>query len=140
MHGLFLDLHLAAFDAAHVQHVVDEGQQVLTGNGDFLEIIQYLFLVINMRCRQRCKPDNGIHRGADVVAHIEQEFPLGTVCGCFMLHGQLQFAVLFFQLRLIFFCLRFFLLCQRSDRPFSDGLYYTDQHDVDDQNSCDCRD
>ena len=52
VHCLFLDLYLAALDAAHVQHIVDEGEQVLAGGGDLFQVIQHLFLIINMGRRQ----------------------------------------------------------------------------------------
>ena len=48
MHRLFLDLHLAALDTAHVQHIVDEGEQVLAGGGDLFQVVQHLFFIINM--------------------------------------------------------------------------------------------
>ena len=110
MHRLFLDLHLAALDTAHVQHIVDEGEQVLAGSGDLFQVVQHLFLIINMGCRQRGEADDGVHRGADVVAHVEQELPLGAVCRCLVPDGKLQLAVLLFQLGVILLLLLPFLL------------------------------
>ena len=52
MHCLFLDLYLAALDTAHIQHIVDEGEQVLAGSGDLFQVVQHLFLIINMGRRQ----------------------------------------------------------------------------------------
>ena len=110
VHRLFLDLHLAALNAAHVQHIVDEGEQVLAGSGDLFQIIQHLLLILNMGRRQRGEADNGVHRGADVVAHVEQELPLGAVCRCFVPDGKLQLAVLLLQLGVVLLLLLFPLL------------------------------
>ena len=110
VHCLFLDLYLAALDAAHVQHIVDEGEQVLAGGGDLFQVVQHLFFIINMGRRQRGEADNGVHRSADVVAHVEQELPLGAVCRCLVPDGKLQLAVLLFQLGVILLLLLPFLL------------------------------
>ena len=56
----------------------------------------------------------GVHGGADIVAHIEQELPLGTVCRTLVLECDLQFAVLFLQLSLITFFSCSFFCCSIS--------------------------
>ena len=66
-------LHLPALDAAHFQHVVDQRQQVAAGGFDLVQIIpaaggQVLFPF----CQGHIAHD-GIHRGADIVAHIGKE-------------------------------------------------------------------
>ena len=81
-----VDLHLfqmelSAFDAAHVQHVVDEGEQVLAGGKGLGEIILHPLLVVNVADRQRGKADDGVHGGADVVGHIGKEGALGAIGG-----------------------------------------------------------
>lgn len=127
MHRLFLDLHLAALDAAHIQHIVDEGEQVLAGDRDLFQVVQHLFLIINMGRRQRGEADDGVHRGADVVAHVEQELPLGTVCRCLVPDGKLQLAVLLLQLGVVFLLLLPLLLFRKlhgamAQRLCGDGI------------------
>ena len=138
MHRLFLDLHLAALDAAHVQHIVDEGEQVLAGGGDLFQVVQHLFLIINMGRRQRGEADNGVHRGADVVAHVEQELPLGAVCRCLVPDGKLQLAVLLFQLGVILPLLLFPLLLRSRRRAAAQRLQHCHTDQIEDQCSQQC--
>ena len=65
--------------------------------------------MVDMGRSQRGEANDGVHGGTDIVAHIEQELPLGTVCRPLVLECDLQLAVLFLQLSLILFLL-FFLL------------------------------
>ena len=95
---------------SHIQHIIDEGKQVLAGGGDLFQVVQHLFLMVDMGRSQRGEANDGVHRGADIVAHIEQELPLGTVCRPLVLERDLQLAVLFLQLSLILFLLFFLLL------------------------------
>ena len=109
MHRFFLDLYLSALDAAHIQHIIDEGKQMLAGCGDLFEVVQHLFPIVDMGRSQRSEADDGVHGGADIVAHIEQELPLGAVCRPLVLKRDLQLAVLFLQLGLVLPLLLFFL-------------------------------
>ena len=43
----FFDPHFSAFDLAHIQYIVDQRQQMLTGNSNFAEIILNLFLIVD---------------------------------------------------------------------------------------------
>ena len=81
---------------------------MLAGGRDLFRYVQHLFLIINMGRSQRGEADDGVHGGANIVAHIEQELPLGTVCRTLVLECDLQFAVLFLQLSLILLLLLFF--------------------------------
>ena len=101
MHRLLINLDLAVLDAAHVQHVVDEGKEVLAGGGDLLQVVQHLLAVVDVGRGQRREADDGVHRRADVVAHVEEELPFGAVCRPLMLQGDFQPAVLFLQLGLV---------------------------------------
>ena len=110
MHRFFFNFYFSALDAAHIQHIIDEGKQMLAGGRDLFQVVQHLFLIINMGRSQRGEADDGVHGGANIVAHIEQELPLGTVCRTLVLECDLQFAVLFLQLSLILLLLLFLLL------------------------------
>ena len=110
VHRFFFDLYFSALDAAHIQHIIDEGKQMLAGGGDLFQVVQHLFLMVDVGRSQRGEANDGVHGGTDIVAHIEQELPLGTVCRPLVLECNLQLAVLFLQLSLILFLLFFLLL------------------------------
>ena len=69
----------AAFDTAHIQNIVDQTEQMLARYADFLQILFDKVNVINMRRGKGRKPDNGIHRGANIVRHTVQEYSLGLI-------------------------------------------------------------
>ena len=46
--GIALQVDLPAFDMRHVEHVVDEAQQVIPGEGDLFEIIDGLDFVVDV--------------------------------------------------------------------------------------------
>ncbi len=48
----FLDLHLAALNAAHVQNIIDQAQQVIAGCGDLCKIILHFLRIVNV-CRRQ---------------------------------------------------------------------------------------
>ena len=83
---------------------------MVAGSKGLGQIILHPLLVVDIADRQCGKADDGVHGGADIVAHIEQELPLGTVCRTLVLECDLQFAVLFLQLSLILLLLLFLLL------------------------------
>ncbi len=74
---LFLQMYLAAFDAAHIQHVVNKAQKVVAGGHDFLQVFLHLLLVVNVGDGQGGKADDGVHGSADVVGHVGKEDALG---------------------------------------------------------------
>ena len=79
MQRLLQNSHLAAFDTAHIQHIINKRQQMLTSYADFLQIILQHFWLIHMRSRQRGEADNRVHRRADIMRHAVEELRLGTV-------------------------------------------------------------
>ena len=79
MHRLLHNPHLAAFDTAHIQHIIDKRQQMFAGNADFLQIILQQLRLIYMRSSQRRKADNRIHRRADIVRHTVEELRFGYI-------------------------------------------------------------
>ena len=72
-------MELSAFDAAHIQHIVDEREQMVAGSKGLGQIILHPLLVVNIADRQCSKADDGVHGGADVVGHIGKEGALGAV-------------------------------------------------------------
>ena len=74
-------MDLSAFDAAHIQHIVDEGEQMVAGCKGLGKIIFHPILIVNIADRQRGKTDDGVHGGADIVGHIGKEGALGAVGG-----------------------------------------------------------
>ncbi len=69
----FLDDDLAAFDAAHVQHVVDQRQQVAARHRYLLKVVRNQVRVVEMLLRQLGVAHDGVHRRADIVAHAVEE-------------------------------------------------------------------
>ena len=133
MHRLLINLDLAVLDAAHVQHVVDEGKEMLAGGGDLLQVVQHLLTVVDVGRGQRREADDGVHRRADVVAHVEEELPLGAVCRPLMLQGNLQSAVLFLQLGLILRLLLLVLPLHRLRRACAQHLKDRNEQGIADQ-------
>ena len=74
-----LQMDLAAFDAAHIQNVIDEGEQMVAGGQDLAQIVLNPLLVIHIAHRQRGEADDGVHRRADIMGHIGEERTLGPI-------------------------------------------------------------
>ncbi len=88
--GLFVQIYFAAFDAAHVQHIVDEAEQVVAGGHDFLEVLLHLFPVVDMGAGQGGKANDGVHGSPDVVGHVGEENALGLAGPVGLGQGVLQ--------------------------------------------------
>ena len=69
-------LHFTAFNTAHIQNVIDQAQQMISGRHDLFQILFYLIPVIDMGDRQRSKPYDCIHRGTDIMGHIGKKYAL----------------------------------------------------------------
>ena len=68
---------------AHVQHIVDQVQQMVPGGHDLLEVTLHLVRVLDAAERQCREADDRVHRCPDVVRHIGEEYALclvGAVC------------------------------------------------------------
>ena len=92
VHRLNAQGGLAALDAAHIQNVVDDAQQQLAGAFQLVQVFGQLFRLVQLVLHQGRQPDDGVHGGADVVAHVGEEVRLGLAglfgyfqCG---FHGQ----------------------------------------------------
>ena len=71
-----VDLHSAAFDARHVQHVVDNRQQKISRLLHPLHIAKQLF-VLDFRLQHLGVAQQRVHRRADIMRHVRQEVGLG---------------------------------------------------------------
>jgi len=77
--GLLLQLHLAGLDLGEVQDVIDDGQQGIPTAADRLGEVALLASEGRVE-QQAAHADDGIHRGANLVAHGGQERAL-SLCG-----------------------------------------------------------
>ena len=71
---------IARLDFAHVEHIVDKAQQMLTGALHLADVLLELFGVVLFVRHQARDAHDGIHRGADVMRHIGKELALGAAC------------------------------------------------------------
>ena len=74
-----LQADLAALDAAHVQDVVDEAQQVVARGEDLAQVVLDLLFVAGVGGGERGIADHRVHGRADIVAHVAEEGALGLV-------------------------------------------------------------
>ncbi len=66
-------MHPAAFNPAHIQNIIQQAQQMITGGHDFFEVILHLLGLLDVGQRQRRETNDCIHRRADIVRHIRKE-------------------------------------------------------------------
>ncbi len=87
-----LQFHLAGLDLRKIEDVVDDAEEGIGGILDDMEIVldglRHLFAQ-----RQIDGGDDAVHRGADLMAHIGEEFALGPRRRLGQLLGPLQFLV-----------------------------------------------
>ena len=74
-------MNLSAFNAAHIQNIIDQRKQMVAGGKNLPQIIPHPLRVVDVAQRQCGKADNGIHGGADVVGHIGKEGAFCFACG-----------------------------------------------------------
>ena len=67
---LLLNLHFSALYPAHVKDVINQAQEMVARGQNLLQAVPDLILVVNVAYRNRCKPDNRVHRCPDVMGHI----------------------------------------------------------------------
>ena len=75
---LFLQRHSAGLDAAHIQDIVDEAQQMLGAGADFLKLLPGTGREVRILQGNVVQADDGVHGGADLVAHVGQKAGLGA--------------------------------------------------------------
>ena len=77
-HGLALDGELAGLDLGYIEDAVDEREQMIGGLPDIAGIERNLLRIVALEGAQHLgKADDGIERGAELMAHIGDEFRLG---------------------------------------------------------------
>ena len=76
---LYIQHHFPALDFGYIQHIVDQPQQMLAGQLDFVQIILNLFRIIRVIYGQGRHPNDGVHRGAYIVAHAGKEVLFGLI-------------------------------------------------------------
>ena len=73
-------MQLAGFDFGQIENVIDDVEQVMSGDGDLGELIA-LARIGDGALEQVGQADNGVHRSADFMAHIGQKFALAPAGG-----------------------------------------------------------
>ena len=84
----FADDKPARFDAAHVENIIDESEQMSCASSDLFEIFFGIFRQCFITQCKAVKPDDRIHRSAYLMAHAGEECslrPVGLFCSfqCF---------------------------------------------------------
>ena len=84
VHFFHIQGGLAALDAAHIQNIIDDAQQQLTGAFQLAQMLGQFFRLVQLVFHQGGNADDGVHGGTDVVAHVGEEVRLGlagALCG-----------------------------------------------------------
>ena len=95
-HGRFIQRHLAALNFGHIQYVIDQPQQMLTGQGNFAQAVNHPVFIINIPLGNFRHTDNGIHGGTDIMAHAGKKLTLCHIGMYRICHGLVQFPYLLF--------------------------------------------
>ena len=77
--GLFFQADLAAFNPRHVEYFVDQIQQMLGSQADFIQAVRHFLRFVQMRLRDRRHSDNPVHRRADIMRHRREKDGAGLV-------------------------------------------------------------
>ena len=111
-----MQFHASALDPAHIQDIVDEFQQMVSGIQDLVQAVLHSFFIIDMfECDPR-EAQNSVHGRPDIVGHIGQEQALGPV----RVPGPLQ--SVFQKTPLLLFCLPLVLDTGKSDNHFIENI------------------
>ena len=80
-----LEHHSSALDAAHIEDIVDQLQEVVAGSDDLIQAVFDPDRIIQVRGSDVGKAYDRVHRRPDVMGHIGQERVLGvsSVSGLF---------------------------------------------------------
>ena len=87
VHLLDVQGGLAALDAAHIQNVVDDAEQQTPGAFQLFKMLSQLVRLVQLVFHQGGDADDGVHRCADIVAHVGQEICLGLAGALGTLQG-----------------------------------------------------
>ena len=88
-----LQRHAPGLDAAHIQNVVNQPQQMLGAGPDFFQLLPGMRRQIGVFQGDVVQADNGVHGRSDFVAHVGQEAGLGPAA--FLRHHLFHFHLLF---------------------------------------------
>ncbi len=86
----------SGFQLVHIQHIVDQGQQMIRGLPDLIAAFPQLLRIIHMVIGDLHHPADAIDRGTDIVAHAPQKIRLGSI-GFFRLLCRLDQTILIVQ-------------------------------------------
>ena len=75
---LFRQPQVPALDLRHVEHLVDEPEQVTTRGGDLREAVLHALRIVQIHRGDGRQSHDGVHGRANVVAHGIEEVGLGT--------------------------------------------------------------
>ncbi len=92
----FLDDQLAGFQLGQIKDVIDDHQQVVGGNLDGFQIFGLHLIQLGVG-EQAGKTQYAVHRRANFVTHVGQEFGFDPVCLYSPLARQIQFDIPDFQ-------------------------------------------
>ena len=87
---LFLQRDAPGLDLRDLQHVVDDGQQVLAAAVDRFQVLALRRGQVGVTRQQLAEAQDGVERRAQLVAHVGQENALGLVGGLCRFFGFLQ--------------------------------------------------
>ena len=88
--GLALQLHLPLLQGAHIQNVIQQGQQVAGRHIDLVQAIRHHLGLLLVFADLVHHAHDAIHRRPDIMAHVGQENTLGLVSPHGLLVGPLQ--------------------------------------------------
>ena len=91
---------LSALNLRHLQHVVDQVQQVPSRGGDLPVVLPHLVRLSGVPLQQGREAHDRVHGGSHIMAHVGQEHGLGLV-GCLRRPVGLLHRHAVFQLRLL---------------------------------------
>ena len=86
------ELQLAGLDLRKVENVVDEVEQMVGGRADLGQPVGVPG-VVDLATEQMGEPDDGVHRRADLVTHVGEEFAFAAAGRFGRLHGDDDFGV-----------------------------------------------
>jgi len=87
---LLRQAQIPALDLRHVEHLVDEPEQMAARGGDLSEAVLHALRIVQIHRRDGRQPHDGVHGGANVVAHGIQEVGLRAAGALGLAEGVLQ--------------------------------------------------
>ena len=72
--------HSPALDSGHIQHFIDQSQQMTARFCDLAKALDHPVLTLDIRTRNGGQANDCIHRCTDIMGHIGEKFCLGAAC------------------------------------------------------------